>query len=154
MLPLVAHPGLEGNDTVHSHTPSLAPVFSRSARWTLAIAGLILLGVGAPIFVDPLAYERGVGVFLPEDPTLLSDLRAMAASLLAFGVVLVAGAASRRMGRPAAIAGATLYLSYGLSRVVSMAVDRMPAGALIGAAGLELVVGGLLARVVMRGSVR
>lgn len=131
---------------MHQNTLPLA----RSARWTLGAAGLILLFVGTPIFFDPLAYERGVGVFLPEDPTLLSDLRAMAASILAVGLLLLAGAFWRRLGSTAATTGALLYMSYGLSRLVTMVVDGLPAAALMGATVLELVIGGLLTAIAVR----
>ncbi len=147
MVPSETPRGQKGNKTVQNHT--LPRPLSLTSRWTLAGAGLVLLLVGTPIFMDPLAYERGVGVLLPEDPTLLSDLRAMAASILATGLLLLAGANWQRLGPTAAIAGAMLYLSYGLSRLVTMIVDGLPAAALMGATALELVIGSLLAVVAL-----
>lgn len=126
---------------------------SRGARSALAVSGLVLLAVGVPILLGPLAYQAGMGVALPNDPTLLSDLRAMAGSLIGFGLLLVAGARwSRRFGHGAAIGGAVLYLSYGLGRLLSMAVDGLPSGALIGSAAIELLVGGVLALVALHPS--
>lgn len=135
--------GPVGEDTVHTYTPPL----TRPARWLLGISGLVLLCVGAPIFLGPIAYQGSMGVQLPVEPTLLSDLRAMAGSLVGFGSLLVVGAIWRRLGSTAAIAGGILYLSYGLSRLVSMAVDGLPSATLIGSAAIELVLGALLAAV-------
>ncbi|MEL6189904.1 MAG: DUF4345 family protein, partial [Myxococcota bacterium] len=104
------------------------------ARGALAVSGSILLAVGGSIFLGPLAYQAGMGVELPTDPTLLSDLRAMGGGLLGFGILLWAGALQRRWGLAAACAGAVLYLSYGLSRLFSIALDGLPSEVLVGSA--------------------
>lgn len=111
----------------------------------LGMSGALLLYIGASILLGPLAYQADMGVVLPRDPTLLSDLRAMGGSLLGAGLLLVVGARWAALRAAAAVAGATLYLSYGLSRVLSVVVDGPPADALLIAAGIELAVGGLLA---------
>lgn len=137
-----------------NHVVTLPPSssVSRGTRSALIVSGLILLAVGIPILVGPLAYQAGMGVSLPDDPTLLSDLRAMGGSLIGFGLLLVSSATwAQRLARGAAIAGAVLYLSYGLSRLLSMALDGLPTDVLIGSAAIELFVGGLLALVVVRG---
>ena len=127
------------------------PSSSNFARGALALSGLILLAVGLSVVRDPLAYQADLGVLLPDDPTLLSDLRAMGGSLLGFAVLLFAGASSSRLGPSAALAGAVLFSSYGLARVASMIVDGLPATALIGAAAIELVVGLTLGVLASRG---
>ena len=36
-----------------------------------------------------------------------------------------------------------VYLSYGLSRILSIALDGMPHSGMVGAAGIEIVIGGI-----------
>ncbi len=137
---------------MHADTlsPQYSPPRSTVARGITALGGLILLAVGLPIFLAPLAYQAGMGVTLPDDPTLLSDMRAMAGSLIGFGLLLLAGAGWRRLGPPAVLAGAVLFTSYGLSRLISLVVDGLPSGALIGGAAVELLVGGTLSAIALR----
>ncbi len=143
---------------MHLNTPftpsSAAAPLSNIARGAVGVGGLILLAVGLPIFFGPLAYQAGMGVTLPADPTLLSDMRAMAGSLIGFGLLLLAGALWRRLGPPAVLAGAILFSSYGLSRLISFVVDGLPSSALIGGAAVELLVGGTLAAIALRGGAR
>lgn len=122
---------------------------TRSGRTTLILAGIILLLVGVPIVLGPLAYQASMGVVLPDDPTLLSDLRAMGGSLLGFGLLLV-GSARGPHARHAALAGAVLFLSYGTSRLLSMALDGLPTGTLVGSAAIELLIGAALVAAVLR----
>ncbi|EDM77673.1 hypothetical protein PPSIR1_14010 [Plesiocystis pacifica SIR-1] len=123
-------------------TPSRHP---RSRPWPLIVGGLALLGVGLSIFLAPLTYQANMGVELPAEATLLSDMRAMAGSLIGVGALLLAGARWVSLTLPAALAGAVLYLSYGLSRLVSMAVDGLPDATLIASTIIELTLGTLLA---------
>lgn len=113
----------------------------------LALSGGLLLLIGATILADPIAYQAGLGVDLPRHATLLSDLRAMGGGLLGFGLLLCLGAWQPTLRATAAIAGATLYLGYGLARLLSLAVDGRPAEALIVSAAIELSVGAALAGV-------
>jgi hypothetical protein len=132
----------------------MRPTRSVLSRSAVGAAGGLLLLVGVPIFADPVAYEAAMEVAVPADPTLLSDFRAMAGSLIAFAALLLGAAANPRLLPTAATAGALLFGSYGLSRLVSMAVDGMPSETLIGAAVLELLVGSLLAAVAWVGGAR
>ncbi len=45
------------------------------------------------------------------------------------------------MSRAPLITAAAIYLSYGLSRVLSMALDGMPDSGMVSAAAIELVIG-------------
>lgn len=131
-------------------TPISLAALPRAGTVALGLSGGLLVLIGASILTAPLAYQAGMGVTLPAEPTLLSDLRAMGGGLLALGLLLIAGARSAALRTAAAVAGATLYLSYGLSRLLSMGVDGLPDDTLIVSAGIELVVGGALALVASR----
>lgn len=145
---------LTGTEPLRAFTPPMPSVSGRSAsrlaRSVNAVAGLVLLAVGVPILLDPLAYAAGMDLRLPSSPTLLSDMRAMAAALVGFALLHFVGASRAALSRTAATAGAVLYLSYGSARLFSLAVDGLPAPALVFAAGIELLIGGSLALVVFR----
>ena len=124
---------------------------SRTSRWILGLSGAVLLAIGASILLAPVAYQANMGVELPQEPTLLSDMRAMGGGLIGIGLLILIGALWRPMSALAAIAGAVLYVSYGLARVLSMIVDGIPADTLVGSAGVELLVGSVLTGIVLWG---
>ena len=127
-----------------------SPSFTKLRRAVVGGAGAVLLAVGMPIVSDPVGYQASMGSRIPNDPTLLSDLRAQAGAILAFGLLMLLGAWRPRWTRVAATAGATLYLGYAAARVWSIAADGMPATALVGATALEGVLGLALALVAFR----
>lgn len=136
---------------MHQRTPETRMSTPKGHRWSLSLAAGILLAVGLPIFADPLGYQAQLGVVLPHEATLLSDMRAQAGALLGMALLMLAGAWLRpHLARGAALAGAVFYLSYGLARLVSMVADGLPAPTLSAAAGLELLVGALLATIAYR----
>jgi hypothetical protein len=57
------------------------------------------------------------------------------------GLVLAAGAFVSRLTLPSAMIAAAVYLAYGLSRLLSMALDGLPAPGLVWVTGLEIVFG-------------
>jgi hypothetical protein len=130
-----------------THLDAHAPLLPRLA---VGAAALILLAVGLWMFADPIAYQAGMGVEIPRDPSLLSDLRAQAGALLGFAALLGLATLRPRHIALAAPGGAVLFLAYGLSRVVAMSVDGMPIAGLIAATIVELVVGVALVFVSLR----
>ncbi|MEM7043838.1 MAG: DUF4345 domain-containing protein [Pseudomonadota bacterium] len=129
-----------------------------NASWfqklTLGIAGIAALGIGIAITAAPVAFYGTYGIALGDDPSLLSELRAPGANLAALGMIILAGAVYQRMQRLAAFLGVTVFLAYASGRIVSMALDGMPASGLVQATLIELVVGGLCAAVLWRGKSR
>lgn len=132
------------------HRTRLGSPIPPLARLLVGAAALILLAVGLWIFADPIAYQASMGVAIPDDPTLLSDMRAQAGALLGFAGLLGFATLRPRHIALAAPAGAVLFLAYGLSRLVAMSVDGLPVGSLVAAASVELAVGAALAFVAWR----
>lgn len=113
----------------------------RAPRVILAIAGLVLAAVGSFLLFAPLAMHGSNGIDLGEDASLLSEIRAPGGALLVLGAIVVAGAFVSRLTLPSAMIAAAVYLAYGLSRLLSMALDGMPAPGLVWVTGLEIVFG-------------
>lgn len=124
---------------------------SRIHRTSLVISGLILLVVGSLLLLDPALMHASNGVDLGRDPNLLSEVRAPGGALLALGALIVAGAFLPRITYTASLVAALVYGAYGLSRLVSMAIDGMPGSGLVITAGLELVIGAVNFLLLWRG---
>ena len=107
----------------------------------LIIAGLIGAGVGGAILFIPEAFHATTGIHLGGDVSLLNEMRASGGALLAGGVLVLSGAWIQNLTFTSIVVAALLYLSYGLSRVLSMIVDGMPDAGLVQVAGLEIVIG-------------
>ncbi len=112
---------------------------------TLLVSGLIAMGIGGAILFMPESFYASNGISLNGHAGLLNEVRASGAAVLACGVLAVSGAFAGSLTLTALIVSAVLYLSYGLSRLVSMALYGLPAEGLIYAAALELLVGALAA---------
>lgn len=137
-----------------THLPAQLSPRSRGSRWILGLSGVVLLAIGASILLAPVAYQANMGVELPHEPTLLSDMRAMGGGLMGIGLLILVGALWRPLSAFAAIAGAVLYGSYGLARVLSMLVDGLPSDTLVGSAALELLIGSISTAIVLWGMER
>ena len=70
-------------------------------------------------------------------------MRAPGGLLILASLIALAGAVKRSLARTGLILSASVYGSYGLSRLVSLALDGMPSDSLLLAALIELVVAAL-----------
>ena len=114
---------------------------SKVLKTILILSGLLGAGIGAAILLTPAAFHGSAGIDLGGDASLLSEVRASGGMLLACGLLIMLGAFISRLTFTATLLSALLYLSYGASRLFSIAVDGMPHETLVMAAALEIVVG-------------
>lgn len=114
---------------------------ARTPQVILSIAGLALAAVGSALLFAPAAMHGSNGVHLAADASLFSEVRAPGGALLVLGAIVAAGAFVSRLQLPAAMIAAAVYLAYGLARLLSMALDGMPAPGLVWVTGLEIVFG-------------
>ena len=106
----------------------------------LVIAGLLLLAIGGAILLAPHAFHGSNGIILGDNPNLLSEIRAPGGLLAASGIMILASAIRVRLRASAVQLTTLVYGSFGLARLVSMALDGMPSNSIVGATVLELVV--------------
>ena len=114
---------------------------SAMLKTILIVAGLIGTGVGGAILFIPEAFHATTGIRLGGDVSLLNEMRASGGALLASGVLVMSGAWVPKLTLTSTIVASMLYLSYGLSRVLSMVIDGMPDPGLVQVAGLEILIG-------------
>ena len=114
---------------------------SKVLKTILIISGMIASGIGAAILFAPVAFYATYGIELDGNFSLLNEIRAPGGALLASGILIVTGAFVDKLAFTAVVLSTLLYLSYGLSRVMSIAIDGMPAEGLVQAAALEIITG-------------
>ena len=114
---------------------------SKVLKTILIISGLMLTGFGGAILFMPVAMAALNGIELGGQISLLSETRAPGGALLASGILVMSGAFLAKLTFTSVVVSALVYLSYGLSRILSMAIDGMPAEGLVQVAVLEMVTG-------------
>jgi len=110
-------------------------------KLVLALSGVIGVGIGLSALFWPRAFYASSGTILGDDISLMSEIRAPAMVLVLFGLVMLAAVAIPKIREVALWAAALMYLSYGMGRVVSVALDGVPHVNILAALGLELVIG-------------
>ncbi len=86
----------------------------------LFISGLIGVGVGVGILILPHAFQALSGIILGDDANLLNEMRSSGGILMLAGLFIMSGAFKTQLAFPATILASALYLSYGLSRMLSL----------------------------------
>ncbi len=116
--------------------------------WTqflLVVSGALLFVIGAAVLFKPRPFFAVNGATLGHDPSLLSEIRAPGGLLIGCAIVMLLGAFRSGITRHALFLAAMVYGSYGVSRLVGMAIDGIPSASLLGATATELIVGVLCA---------
>ena len=116
----------------------------------LLVSGITAIGIACAILFAPEAFYATYGIELGSDANLANELKAPSGALLAAGLLMLAGVFNREYAFASTATAAAVYLSYGLSRLSSMAIDGFPTGALIAAASFELVIGTVCALALFR----
>lgn len=123
---------------------------SKITNLILIGSGLVASVIGAGLLFAPVAFHGLNGIALGESVSLMSEIRAPGAGLLASGLLIISGAFASRMTFTATILATMLYLSYGTSRFISLALDGIPAQGLIFIAFFEIAIGLICAVVLIR----
>ena len=118
-------------------------MITRKHRALLIASSLIASGIGASILFAPAQFHATHGIELSESASLLSEVRAPGGALLLLGVLMGLGAFLRRWTHTSTVLVTAVYLSYGVSRLWSLAVDGTPDPGLIGGTAIELLIGTL-----------
>ncbi len=110
-------------------------------KFVLALSGIIGVGIGLYALFWPRVFFASSGTILGDDISLMSEIRAPAMVLVLFGLVMLAALVIPELRKVALWGAALLYLSYGMGRVVSLALDGVPHVNILMALGIEIVIG-------------
>ena len=116
------------------------PTASRSTFVFLLVSGLLLLGIGGAILLVPHLFHASNGIVLGDDPNELSEVRAPGGLLTASSIFILLGAARRSLRATALALTVLVYGSFGLARLLALALDGIPSAGLVGSTVIELVV--------------
>ncbi|MEQ9490467.1 MAG: DUF4345 domain-containing protein [Alphaproteobacteria bacterium] len=119
-------------------------------KGVLLLGGSIITGIGLAVLLFPDLFYATNGIALGTDPSLLSEVRASGGVLVGAGGLIFAGLFISGLASTSLTIAAVLYGAYGVSRMVSMALDGMPAEGLVWAAVLELFMAALYLVVLVR----
>jgi hypothetical protein len=100
-------------------------------------------GIAATILFVPSALYGSYGIDIGSNISLASELKAPAGLLFIAGLLMLAGAFRSEFAIPSLATAAGVYLSYGLARILSMAIDGVPHSGLVSAAVIEVVIGAI-----------
>ena len=114
---------------------------SKIFKTVLFLAGLIAAIVGAGSLFAPVAFHESSGIALGDSVNLLNEMRAAGGALFTSGLFIMIGTFVASLQFTALILATLLYLSYALSRGVSIMIEGMPSAELVQIAVFELVVG-------------
>lgn len=123
---------------------------SKLVKSTLLVAGLVAIGIGGAILSMPEAFYANYGITLGPDANLMNEIRAPGGTLLGTGLLMLLGVFVPSLSLASLLVAATVYLSYGTSRLLSMIVDGVPDDGLVAASGLELAIGLLCLAALLR----
>lgn len=110
-------------------------------RLVLITSGLLAIGIASTISASPNAVYAAYGIELANNTSLINELKAPAGVLFFAGLIMIAGAFRVELSFAALVTAASIYLAYGSSRLLSIAVDGVPHGALVSAAAFEIIIG-------------
>lgn len=116
---------------------------SKVLKVLLFISGLIAASIGAAILLTPTTFYASNGIDLTGNISLLNEIRASGGALLAAGILIISGSFMHRLTFTALVVASMLYLSYGLSRILSFGIDGIPSEGLVQAAVLEVIIGAI-----------
>ncbi|GGE57735.1 DUF4345 domain-containing protein [Actibacterium pelagium] len=116
---------------------------TRFQKISLGLAGITALAIGLFILIAPQAFYDSYGIAVGSDPSMLSELRAPGAGIATLGAIMLAGLFRPAMAQLSFVAALTVYLAFPVGRLVSLVVDGMPSGSVLGALVIEVVIAGL-----------
>jgi len=119
-------------------------------KLTLLVSGLVAVGIAGMILLAPKAFYAGYGIEVAGEPTLVNELKAPAGFLLTAGLLMLVGIFRAELVTVSLTTASIVYLSYGLSRLSSMAMDGLPDNSLVCAAGIELGIGAVCLMALLR----
>ncbi len=107
----------------------------------LLVSGTTAIIIACAILFVPQVFYASYGIEIGSDANLTNELKSSSGTLLAAGILILAGVFNPRLTFASTATAAALYLSYGLSRLSSMVIDGLPGAELIAATSFELITG-------------
>ena len=108
---------------------------------TLAISGLLITAIGTYQFLRPIPAFGKWGIKLPQDASILNEIRAEGSLLLCGGLVILSGIVAEAMSATAHAMATLIFYGFFIGRVVSFVLDGKPSQPLVLGMKAEIVLG-------------
>lgn len=114
---------------------------SKVLKAYLIVSGLLLTFIGGSTLAIPVQMKGSAGIDIAGNVSVINDVRAASALILAIALITIAGAFIKKLTYTSSLVSFILFLSLGIGRAISLVVDGMPVDGLVKATGLEFVLG-------------
>lgn len=115
---------------------------SKALKALLIFSGLFATGIGAVTLFAPVEAFGKLGIDLGGQINLLSFIRAAGGAFVATsGIVIILGVFVAKLTFTSTMIATLMFLSFGIARIFSMAIDGMPADVVVAAIVLEMIIG-------------
>ncbi len=115
---------------------------SKALKTLLFFSGLIATGIGAVTLFAPVEGFGKLGIDLGGQINLLSFIRAAGGAFVATsGIVIILGVFVPKLTFTSTMIATLMFLSFGIARIFSVAIDGMPADVIVAAIVLEMIIG-------------
>ena len=124
-----------------TNTETMSVISLYLTKGLLLASGLLASGIAATILFVPEAFYAAYEIDIDSNVNLANELKAPAGLLLVAGLLMLTGVVRSKFAALSLSTATVIYLSYGLSRVFSMATDGFPNSGLVSAAAIEIAIG-------------
>ncbi|MTI32141.1 DUF4345 domain-containing protein [Xanthovirga aplysinae] len=114
---------------------------SKVLKTFLIISGLLLTFIGGTTLMMPVEMKAGAGIDIAGNISVINDVRASSALILAIAILTIIGAFKKNLTYTSSLVSFLLFLSIGAGRLLSILQDGMPVDGLVKATGLEFILG-------------
>jgi hypothetical protein len=124
----------------------ISPKRSKEMKSTVLTLFLLFTGslgviIGGCLLFVPVTFEASAGIYISNDPSVLSEIRGSGGMLLGAGILIVSGSLIKSMTRVSLFLSTLFYLSYGISRVIGILLDGIPSNSIIQITIAEIIIG-------------
>ena len=112
-------------------------------KLVLLTSGIVATGIAETILYAHDALYAAYGIELAWTTSLTKELKAPAGVLIVARLYMLAGLLRTEWSTASLFVASAVFLSYGVSRLLSIAVDGVPHESLVGAAFFEVAVGAI-----------
>lgn len=114
---------------------------SKILKGILFICGLIFIIAGSVALFAPVGFTARNGINITGNLSLFNDYRGMGGLLFGAGIIIMLGVIHARMAFTSTVVAAVVYMTFSLSRILSVLLDGVPADGLVKATVAETILG-------------
>lgn len=115
---------------------------SKFVKAMLIISGVLLIFIGASYMLTPIEFYASANqTDISGQVNLLSEIRAAGGGLLLGGIFVIMGAFKPNLAYTSTFISITIWLGWGIARLVGFAADGLPNEGIITATVFEILIG-------------